>query len=254
MPIPKVAMMPSFIIRLDDAHPEQHQEKWDKLEEVLDREGVKPIVAIIPKNEDDEIKHGQRLESEFWEKAKKWQVKGWGIAIHGLNHKLISGKESILPISEYSEFSGKSVEVQLAMLNEANDVFLEHGLRAKYFIAPAHGYDDNTLLALKRTEAELIISDSFGFRPYKKDGIRYLPQQLWRGRKGLFFGTWTICLHPSNMTESDIDAIELFIKNNIIGFTSLPNNFVYKKYSFQDRLFQAIYTLVYKFTKLKLRD
>ena len=41
-----------YLIRLDDACPQMHHEKWNKIEEIFDIFDIKPIVAIIPDNKD----------------------------------------------------------------------------------------------------------------------------------------------------------------------------------------------------------
>ena len=41
-----------YLISLDDACPQLHHEKWNKIEEIFDIFDIKPIVAIIPDNKD----------------------------------------------------------------------------------------------------------------------------------------------------------------------------------------------------------
>ena len=49
--------MLKFILRLDDAAPTMNKEKWDKIEKILDKYNIKPIVGIIPDNKDLEFNY-----------------------------------------------------------------------------------------------------------------------------------------------------------------------------------------------------
>lgn len=167
-----------YIVRLDDAHPGQLNENWSQVEQLLDELNIKPIVAIIPQNQDMAIDHGEGCEAAFWEKARNWQSKGWGIAVHGLHHLLEKGHRSILPTAVYSEFSGKPFEEQLSMLVKAVGILSSRGCVPEYFVAPAHGFDEQTLAALKHLDPPLIVADGLGFRPFIKDGVKFIPQQL----------------------------------------------------------------------------
>lgn len=40
--------MTRFVMRLDDACEGHDVERWDRMEQVLDRYGVKPLVGVIP--------------------------------------------------------------------------------------------------------------------------------------------------------------------------------------------------------------
>ena len=44
--------MNQSLLRLDDASDYMDIEKWQRLEEFLDRYGIKPLVGIIPDNQD----------------------------------------------------------------------------------------------------------------------------------------------------------------------------------------------------------
>ena len=92
----------------------------------------------------------------------------------------------------------------------------------KIFIAPGHSFDRNTMRALEET-GFAYISDGIALYPFKKWGIVWLPQILWRPRK-LLFGMITVALHPNTMTEKDFEKLEKFIKQNykkIGGFSEL---------------------------------
>ena len=61
--------MLKFILRLDDACPTMNKSKWDRMEKLLDKYSIKPIVGIIPDNKDPEFCYG--IDPYFWEKVYK---------------------------------------------------------------------------------------------------------------------------------------------------------------------------------------
>lgn len=44
-----------YCIRLDDACPQMNAEKWARIERILDKYKVKPIVGVIPENRDPDF-------------------------------------------------------------------------------------------------------------------------------------------------------------------------------------------------------
>lgn len=52
--------MLNYIIRLDDACPTMNHENWRKVEKLLDKYDIRPIVGIIPNSKDDLFKWGKR--------------------------------------------------------------------------------------------------------------------------------------------------------------------------------------------------
>ena len=63
-----------YLIRLDDACPQMHHEKWNKIEEIFDFYNIKPIVAIIPDNKDKTLNIKDE-DPNFWKKALNWKIK-----------------------------------------------------------------------------------------------------------------------------------------------------------------------------------
>lgn len=75
-----------FLVRLDDACPTMFQDNWDRIEEILDRYSIKPIVGVIPDCKDRSVGFDNPIDESFWNKVKMWDSKGWEIALHGLHH------------------------------------------------------------------------------------------------------------------------------------------------------------------------
>ena len=106
--------MNKYLIRLDDACPTMDAAKWQRMEDMLDRYGVRPMVGVIPANCDPKQKIDLE-DANFWSKVKSWGVnKGWTIALHGYDHCYISeeGLKGLNPLWARSEFAGVSLEKQ----------------------------------------------------------------------------------------------------------------------------------------------
>ena len=106
-----------FCIRLDDACPRMNLEKWNRVEHLLDQYEIKPLVGVIPDNQDPDFQ--AEPDHSFWEKAVQWKNKGWSIALHGLHHKLESHAPQgyyQLSHSRKTEWAGKSTSEQYQML------------------------------------------------------------------------------------------------------------------------------------------
>lgn len=214
-----------YLIRLDDACPMMNREKWGKVEEILDQFDVKPLVGIVPDCKDENLTI-DKPDSDFWNKALNWQKKGWAIALHGYDHCYISDKglEGLNPVWERSEFAGVIYDTQKKKIGLGVEVLQKHGLELRYFFAPSHTFDDNTLKALKNESGIRIISDMYTLKPYREGDFVYIPCQLGHPQTMKIPGTYTICLHPNNMEEKDMVELESFLKLNrakVIAFSDI---------------------------------
>ena len=214
--------MVKYLIRLDDACPGMNKSKWNQIEVILDKYNIKPLVGIIPNNLDQTIEFDGKDE-QFWVKARKWQDKKWAIAMHGYNHLCSSNSGGINPFYNRSEFAGLQLSEQEEKITAGLDIFLKENLNPMYFFAPSHTFDLNTILALKNKTEIKIISDTIAFNPYKLNNFLFVPQQLGNLREIKIPGVWTFCLHPNNISDSEFDKIEIFIKNNISKFTNFDS-------------------------------
>ena len=77
---------PKYLIRLDDASAYSDQSKWKHLEEILDSNNIKPIVAVIPNNQDKSIQFESKNEFFCIDKTMKKDY----LALHGykIHHKV----------------------------------------------------------------------------------------------------------------------------------------------------------------------
>ena len=126
-----------YLIRLDDACPYMDRVKWQRMENILDKYGVKPLVGIIPANADLKTMIDPD-DNNFWVKAHSWVKKGWSIALHGYDHVCISddGMKGLNPFWRRSEFAGLSLELQREKIRNGYAVLKEQGFEPKYFFAP----------------------------------------------------------------------------------------------------------------------
>jgi hypothetical protein len=183
--------------------------KWHALERVLMARSIRPIVAIVPANEEAALVRAG-ADSSFWQGARNWARAGWVIGLHGYSHTLRPSRPGLVPVQARSEFVDLPLDEQRRRIREGVRVFEANGLQAEAWVAPAHGFDMMTLQALRVESQIRLISDGFARRPYSREGFVWLPQQLWRPRN-MGSGLWTICLHPNEMDESAVRALDQFL-------------------------------------------
>ena len=58
--------MSQYILRLDDASDYMDVKKWQRMEELLDQYGIKPLVGVIPDNRDSSLTDTYEQDPEFW--------------------------------------------------------------------------------------------------------------------------------------------------------------------------------------------
>lgn len=239
-----------YLIRLDDACPTMDSSKWHRIEEIMDKYGIRPMVGIVPRNEDPDLQIDKEDEN-FWDKARRWEMKGWSIALHGFNHCCISQDGGINPFWKRSEFAGMPIEVQKQKIRDGIAIFHLHSLNPKYFFAPSHTFDLHTLVALRECSDIRIISDTIAIKPYKANGFVFIPQIMGHCEAIKISGIWTFCLHPNIMSEIEFCNVDNFLNKyfrKCIGFDELNLEFVRNK-SIASRFLSYAY-----FTQRKIRN
>lgn len=206
-------MKAKYIVRLDDACPQMNHENWHRMEELLDKYQVKPLVGVIPDNHDPEFTWPE--DERFWERARNWQDKGWTIAQHGCRHLYLpEAKRRYFQKSHslHTEWAGVDSEVQKEMMREGYNLLRAHGLFPTGFFAPAHTFDTNTVIACEMIPELKFISDGYGLMPYRKAGMTFLPSIC----DGPFLmkvsGIFTFVAHPSVMTTCAFMRWDKFLK------------------------------------------
>lgn len=205
-----------YLIRLDDACPTMDRRRWALLEQVLDAHAIRPIVAVVPDNRDPTLAVDSPDDC-FWDKARAWQAKGWTLAMHGHTHVMHATRHPILvPYYARSEFAGLGLDAQTAKIRAAWRQFLAQGIEPRIWVGPAHSFDTTTLVALREETSIRVVSDGIALDAYFQHGFHWIPQQLWR-MVARSSGLWTVCLHPNQLSESEIGVLDETLRGQFRG-------------------------------------
>lgn len=242
-------MNTTYIFRMDDISPTMDWNRFDALLRLFIANEVKPLLGIIPDNQDPRLAI-DTPRSSFWETMRKLSGKNLvDIAQHGYQHILEPRYTAQLPSylcprRPYSEFAGDPLEIQVEKILRGKRILLDEGLDTTYWMAPNHSLDATTLEALRLTGFEAA-TDGIALYPFTDNTITFVPQQTWRPRwtPG---GIQTICLHSDNITIEDIRRIRHFLRgpHHITRFSSvtsaLPRN---ARTAIRNKAFQFSYRL-----------
>jgi predicted deacetylase len=199
-------MSARYLLRLDDACPTFDVARWRRVENLFDELDIKPIVAVVPDNQDPTLRYGDP-DPQFWDKVRAWQAKGWTIGQHGFRHELSpTSAAQYLPINPGSEFVGLSLAEQSEKISKGWVSLLAQSIRPTVWVAPAHSFDRTTLRALEAATPIRIVSDGLARKPYAADGFRWIPQTLW-SLTPKRSGVWTVCLHPSTRGDTEFAGL-----------------------------------------------
>ena len=226
-------------MRLDDACDQRDVRRWNRLEELLDKYNVKPLVGVIP-NCEDAMMESYECDTNFWERVISWRDKGWTIAMHGYNHVYDTNYGGLNPVNRRSEFAGKSLELQKEKIEKGVAIMRKNGINPLVFFAPSHTFDENTLIALQECSDIRIISDTIANEPYTDYGMTFIPQQSGKVRN-LPFKITTFCYHPNMMEEKHFEELELFLckyHKKFIDFPIINSN---RKKDVIDKILNLVY-------------
>ncbi len=204
-----------YIIRLDDICPGMHWGRFWAVLSLLMRSKVCPLLGVVPDNQDPALEV-QPHRADFWTVMRQLSDEGSvEIAQHGYQHTLwhrpglpIIGRR--FGIKEMSEFAGDTYASQLRRIESGSRILERHGLPVRYFMAPNHSFDVNTLRALK-TCGFTAVSDGIALFPFQRAEMTLVPQQLWRPA-WLPCGVGTICLHTNEIGAFELRDIRVFLR------------------------------------------
>ena len=231
--------MGNFVFRIDDATEHCNIANWERIESLLDKFNIKPLVGIIPNNEDENLLRYEK-NPLFWKRVRKWVDKGWEIALHGYNHVYKTDCGGINPVQKRSEFAGELIEIQRMKIRKGIDILRNHGIDPRVFFAPSHTFDENTLVALAEESKIRIISDTIATKPYNMYGFTFIPQQVGKVRN-LPFKLVTFCYHPNTMTEKEFTCLEKFLQKHHGKFINFPIIETKRKKSIFDKFLSNLY-------------
>lgn len=213
-------------VRMDDITPDMDWKKFYRAKEILDNAGIKPLIGIVPLNEDQNLKIDE-VNKDYYDIMRSLQQSGWVIALHGWHHKYTTSKGGIFPLNKFSEFAGVPYDRQLQMISEGRAELLCHDISTDIFMAPGHSYDKHTLKALRECGFTKI-TDGFGSKPYTRFGLTFYPISFLIARSmRKIDGYTTLVLHTNTMRDSDFELLESRVRGD-----NLPNaQFIsYKEY------------------------
>ena len=223
-----------ILIRFDDIAPNMSWEMMDKCQKLLNYYDLKPVMGVIPNNQDNELLKYPKREN-FWEIVKKWELNDWSIAMHGYNHLYDkeTNKKDFFNYGGKSEFFGHSYEDQLSKIKKGLEIFEKNNIQIDTFFAPNHTYDRNTFKALKNSGILKII-DGYGLMPYSFNGIRFVPQLFYKLYL-LPFGIQSAQIHINYQSEKDFINFKKFIEKyhkKVISadfaFSKISNSYLHK--------------------------
>ena len=202
-----------ILIRFDDIAENMNWHFMEKSEQLFDKYKIKPVLGVIPNNQDKELKSYPKREN-FWKIVKKWQSKGWEISMHGYNHLYNSEtyKNDYFKYGGKSEFFGETLINQTNRIQKGLEIFKKNNIKVRSFFAPNHTYDSNTFIALKNSGIFEVI-DGYGLKPYLKNEIVFIPQLFY---KFFFFpfGLQTTQIHLNIMDDKEFDRLQFLIEKN----------------------------------------
>jgi predicted deacetylase len=236
-----------ILIRFDDIAPNMSWEMMDKCQELLNYYDLKPVMGVIPDNQDNEILKYPKREN-FWETVKKWELNNWSIAMHGYNHLYDkeTNKKDFFNYGGRSEFFGHSYEDQLSKIKKGLEIFEKNNIQIDTFFAPNHTYDRNTFKALKNSGILKII-DGYGLMPYSFNGIKFVPQLFYKLYL-LPFGIQSTQIHINYWSDKDFINFKKFIEKHHKKVISA--DFAFSKIS-NSNLYKIINSTFEKLMKLK---
>ncbi len=216
-PIPRPAR---YLLRFDDLCPTVSHERWQQCRALADEFHIRPILAVVPNNLDRDLRVSP-VDARFWRELRTLEQAGATIGLHGYHHLRQSRGRSFVPLQRSSEFAGVPSHWQRTWISEGLDILRHHGLNPRIWVAPQHGFDWNTLRALK-AESIHLLSDGFARVPFVRGGLTWIPQQLWAPLEKSE-GLWTICIHPNTASAAQMDALRVFLCGHAHQFTSVDS-------------------------------
>lgn len=207
-----------YLLRFDDLCPTMSRAGWQRFLPIMEEFGIHPILAVVPENQDPDLAVAEPDE-EFWAEMCRLETAGATVGLHGFRHLSCGRGRSLVPIHRVSEFAGVPRKTQQLWIRSGLQILRQHGLNPKIWVAPRHGFDRNTLGAL-REEGITLLSDGFARFPFTRDGITWIPQQLWVPMEKSA-GTWTVCIHSNTASDLDVRLVEDFVREHFAQFTSV---------------------------------
>ena len=223
--------------RIDDVSLYMNWENFHHIVRMFEKNSIKPLLGVIPDNQDSELCR-LTYNSDGWNEIIQLQESGWMISQHGYRHLYSTKDPGILGINKYSEFAGIDYSTQYNMISEGKKLLDQIGLASNIFMAPAHSYDKNTLIALKQLGFKYV-TDGYSIFPYENNSLKFIPCQSSRPINGLM-GIMTVCLHPNTMVESDFEKLNKWIAGNNHKICDYSDSLNYPSYGMLSKTIEKL--------------
>ncbi|HEY5914222.1 MAG TPA: DUF2334 domain-containing protein [Verrucomicrobiae bacterium] len=175
---------------------------WSEIEEAFVARNLKPILAVVPDNQDPVLRVEPAVE-DFWERVRKWEARGWTIALHGYQHRYVTCHPGVVTVRKKSEFAGVPAAEQEEKLRRGIEIFERHGLKSRVWIAPSNSFDATTVELLARFGLSMISDGNFKFPFVCRRNLFWIGQQLFSFRPAPP-GVWTVCYHHNQWKAQDM--------------------------------------------------
>ncbi len=220
----KTSNSTGMLIRFDDIAPNMNWEMMDRCEKILNQFNIKPVLGVIPDNQDVELLNYPKRDN-FWNIVKKWQSENWSIAMHGCSHiyDKETKKKDFFGYGGKSEFFGHTFENQILKIKKGLKIFKEKNIHIDTFFAPNHTYDQNTFNALKESGIRQVI-DGYGLTPFNINEIKFIPQLFYKLYM-LPYGVQSTQIHVNYWKNIDYENFKKFIERNHEKIISLDHAF-----------------------------
>jgi hypothetical protein len=229
-----------YLLRFDDLCPTISPARWEQWRKLVEEFGIQPILAVVPNNKDRDLFHA-RPDPLFWSNLKEMESAGAAIAVHGYRHLCRSRARNLLNLHRKTEFAGVDLNTQREWIRAGFQILRENGLDPRLWVAPRHGFDRNTLRALRDLGIEHL-SDGFARLPHRRFGVTWIPQQLW-SPVAKASGLWTICIHPNAAASSECQRLRSFLESHAPQFTSFDRvvkEFSASRLGWNERIYERI--------------
>ncbi len=206
-------------MRLDDITPDMDFEKFNKMKQLLDTYQIKPLIGVVPFNEDKNLMRNPKRE-DFAEFLQGLVKEGWVVALHGYEHLYTTDKGGIFPLNHFSEFAGLPLKKQNEMIAKGKEKLHSWGIDTDIFMAPAHTFDRNTLKALC-SNGFRYVTDGFGKKPYKRRGLIFLPIAVKQSDCYKQIDAYTtLVFHTNTMEDKEFEKYQRMFEENKASFIS----------------------------------
>lgn len=233
-------------VRLDDITPDMDYEKFHKMKQLLDTCQVKPLIGVVPFNEDQNLMRNPKI-TDFADFLQGLVKEGYVVALHGYKHLYSSEKGGLFPLNHFSEYVGVPYETQDKMIKEGKAQLKDWGVETDIFMAPAHTYDKNTLKALKANGFRYV-TDGFGRKPYNWKGLTFLPisvkqSDCYKDKEGYT----TLVFHTNTMHDKDFERYEKIFEQHKESFVS------YQQYLEQEPCNRSFFGHMWEYTMATMK-